>query len=187
MSFQTSNLTFLIESRYEDTHFYTYLLSISDFSSHFILEIFDGIAVLTDRHVAEANVASSISQGELYKIQILSSGARGLLVAMVCYGISDTFTKQGCNFSVMGALPMNMAQIRGSFSTLIEIKKQTKGIAIGHECTEMNVRRWISELHDVGLIKSSSGSRSLGVGRSFNGGRSEKVFHDFLSYHFNSM
>ena len=95
---------------------------------------------------------------------------------MVCYGVSDTFTKQSYGSSVMGAMPMNMAQIRGSFSTLIEIKKQTKGIAIGHECTEMNVRRWISELHDVGLIKG--GSSSLGVGRSFKAGRSEKVLHD---------
>ena len=158
-------------------------LSFPFFSSHFNLEIFDGVAVLTDRHVAEANVASSLSQGELYKIQILSSGARGLLVAMVCYGVSDTFTKQSYGSSVMGAMPMNMAQIRGSFSTLIEIKKQTKGIAIGHECTEMNVRRWISELHDVGLIKG--GSSSLGVGRSFKAGRSEKVLHDQYSCHCN--
>ena len=138
------------------------------------------MAVLTDRNVAEANAASTICQGELYKIGILSSGARGLLVAMVCYGVSDIFTKPGGYFSyTSGAIPMNSSQIRGAFSTMIDVKKQTKGIAIGHECTEMNVRSWISELHDCGLIKGG-GSSSFGGARSFCRGRSEKVRFSIL-------
>ena len=143
-------------------------------------ETYDGVAVLTDRHVAEANVASAICQGELYKIGILSSGARGLLVAMVSYGQSDISTKPGGYFSMTsGAIPMNASQIRGAFSTMIDIKKQTNGIAIGHECTEMNVRSWISELHDCGLIKGG-GSSSFGGARSISRVRSEKVRFLFL-------
>ena len=140
---------------------------------YLFIEIYNGVALLTDRHVAEANIANGLNQSELYKVGVISSGARGLLVAMVCYGISDTFVKPGNNSSHTGAIPMNSSQIRGSFATLIDIKKQTKGIAIGHECTEMNIRRWISELQDAGLIKG--GSSSFGVGRSLNLGRSEKV------------
>ena len=136
-------------------------------------EIYDGSPVLTDSHVAEANFQVGNNQGELYKIGILTSGARGLLVAMTCYGISDTFVKPGAKVKDVGALPMDISQIRGSFATLIDVKKQCGGIVIGHECTETNIRRWVSELHDCGLIKG--GPSTLGGARSFAGGKSEKV------------
>ena len=60
-----------------------------------ITELFDGVAVITDRHVAESNIALGLSGGEALKIGSLSSGARGLLVAMVCYGVCDTFAVRG--------------------------------------------------------------------------------------------
>lgn len=137
--------------------------------------MYDGVAVLTDRHVGEANVANGMNQSEIYKISVLSSGARGLLVAMVCYGITDISNKPGGFYSSsIGSNSMNTSQIRSTFATMIDVKRHTGGIQIGHECTEMNVRRWISELHDCGLIKGG-GLRSLLGMRSFSGQRSEKV------------
>ena len=87
------------------------------------------------------------SGGEALKIGSLSSGARGLLVAMVCFGACETFTagKAGPQGG-FGPVPMNMSQIRSSFSTMLDVKRSTGGIQIGHESTEMNVRNWINEL-----------------------------------------
>jgi hypothetical protein len=131
--------------------------------------------VITDRHVAEANIDQGLSGGEALKIGSLSSGARGLLVAMVCYGVCETLlvTKAGGASMDLGPIPMNMSQIRSSFTTMLDVKKRSGGIQIGHESTEMNIRNWINELHDCGLIKG--GANSFGGARSFSGGRSDKV------------
>ena len=90
-------------------------------------EVFDGVAVITDRHVAEANIALGLSGGEALKIGSLSSGARGLLVAMVCYGACDTFSAKGGPVGDFGPIPMNMSQVRSSFTTMIEVKKKMGG------------------------------------------------------------
>jgi hypothetical protein len=68
-----------------------------------------------------ANNALGHNSGETQKIGYLSSGARGLLVAMVCYGISDAHTEKGLGglHLNMGPLPMNMSQMRASFTTMI--------------------------------------------------------------------
>ena len=98
-------------------------------------------------------------------------------MAMVCYGVCDTFAVRGGagagTGGDLGPIPMNMSQIRSCFTTMLEVKKKSGGIAIGHEPTEMNVRNWINELHDCGLIKG--GVNSFGGARSFSGGRSDKV------------
>ena len=68
---------------------------------------------------------------------MLSSGARGLLVSMLCYPVSDS---KGGLTADMGAIAMNLSQIRGTFAAMIDVKRHTGGICIGHECTEMNIR-----------------------------------------------
>ena len=130
--------------------------------------------MITDRHVGEAVIGMGNSGGEAQKIGNLTSGARGALVAMVCFGACDTFTggKGGVQVG-FGPAAMDMSQIRSSFNTMLDWKKSTGGIQIGHDPTEMNVRNWISELHDCGLIKG--GRNTFGGNRSFSGGRSDKV------------
>jgi hypothetical protein len=51
---------------------------------------------------------------------------------------------------------------------MIELKKKTGGIQIGHDVNEMSVKSWISELHDCSLIKG--GKRS-----AFTGGIGDMV------------
>ena len=135
-----------------------------------ITELFDGVAVLTDRHIAEANIALGLGGTEALKIGSLTSGARGLLVAMICYGVCDTFAVKG---GAVRPVSMNTIQIRSSFTTMLEVKEKTGGIQIGHEVSETNVRNWINELHDCSLIRG--GVSSCGGARSFSGGRSDKV------------
>ena len=131
--------------------------------------------MITDRHVAEANIEQGLSGSEAIKIASLSSGARGLLVAMVCYGVSETLlvTKTGGPSMDCGRLSMNMSEISKSFTTMLDVKKKSGGIQIGHESTDMNIQNWIYELHSCGLIKGGENSR--GGLRSFSGGRSDKV------------
>ena len=126
--------------------------------------------MITDRHVAEANIEQGLSGSEAIKIASLSSGARGLLVAMVCY---LHVTKTGGPSMDCVPVPMNMSQIRESFTKMLERKKKSGGIQIGHESTDMNMKNWIYELHSCGLIRG--GKNSCGGKRSFSGGRSDKV------------
>ena len=132
--------------------------------------------VLTDAHVAEAIFQVGQNHGEVFKLSTLSSGARGLLVAMTCYGVCDTFVKLGVKAKDIGATPMNLSQIRRSFATLIDVKRQCRGITIGHECSERNIRTWVSELHDCGLIKG--GVRGLRGTVANSRGKSGQVKRD---------
>jgi hypothetical protein len=110
---------------------------------------------------------------ETTKIATLSSGCRGLLVAMICHGTCETFTAKGCSSGESAPLPMNKSQIRSSFVTMIEVKKKSGGIQIGHDVNEMSVMNWISELHDCGLIRGGASS-ARGV-RAFTGGKRDMV------------
>jgi hypothetical protein len=105
---------------------------------------------------------------EITKIASLSSGCRGLLVAMICHGNCETFTAKGCSSGESGPVPMNKSQIRSSFVTMIEVKRKIGGIKIGHEVNEMNVMSWINELHDCSLIKGGKTS-------AFTGGKGDMV------------
>jgi hypothetical protein len=112
---------------------------------------------------------------ETTKIATLSSGCRGLLVAMICHGTCETFAAKGCSSGESGPVPMNKSQIRSSFTTMIAVKKQTPGgIEIGHDVNEMSVMNWISELHDCGLIRRGASS-ARGV-RAFTGGKGDMVY-----------
>lgn len=120
--------------------------------------------------MAEANINQGLSGGEALKIASLSSGARGLLVAMVCHGKREPplVTKKGGPSIDFGPTPMNMSEILKSFTDMLESKKKSGGIQIGHEPTDLNVGHWISELHNCSLITG-------GANRSLPGGRSDKV------------
>jgi predicted nuclease with TOPRIM domain len=89
---------------------------------------------------------------------------------MICYGSCETFTAKG---GAGGPVPMNKSQIRSSFVTMIEVKKKSGGIQIGHDVNEMSVMNWISELHDCGLIRG--GASSVRGVRAFTGGKSDMV------------
>lgn len=128
--------------------------------------------MITDRHVGEAVIAMGSSGGEAQKIGNLTSGARGALVAMVCFGVRDTFT---------GGKGGDMSEIMKSFKAMLDWKKSTGGIQIGHEDLEFNVRNWINELHGCGLIMG--GQNSCGGNRSFAGGRSNKVLYIAVNFH----
>ena len=121
-------------------------------------EIFDGVPVITDRHVAEANIDQGLSGGEALKVASLSSGARGLLVAMVCHSKPEPplVTKTGGPSMDFGPIPMNMSEILQSFTRMLEAKKNSGGIQIGHEPTIDNVGHWIFELHSCSLINGGA-------------------------------
>ena len=54
-----------------------------------------------------------------YKVEILTTGARCLLIAMMCFGKLDFVSVQGVeDFSKMVAMPMNMIEIRRIFRTV---------------------------------------------------------------------
>jgi hypothetical protein len=89
---------------------------------------------------------------------------------MICYGTCETFTAKG---GAGGPVPMNKREIRSSFVTMIEVKKKSGGIEIGHDVNETSVMNWISELHDCGLIRG--GANGTRVVRAFTGGKSDMV------------
>jgi len=91
----------------------------------------------------------------------ISGGARALVVAMICYGKTDT-TSSLKGFSLPSAL--NARDIRQSLQTYIEIKAQL-GVKIGHDPSEANVSRWIEELHCQSII--DGGEITLGSSRSY--------------------
>jgi hypothetical protein len=121
--------------------------------------------------VAECASALGAMTSETTKITTLSSGCRGLLVSMICNGTCETFTAKG---GAGGPVPMNKSQIRSSFVTMIEVKKKTGGIEIGHDVNETSVMNWISELHDCGLIRGGGALKAKGM-RAFTGGKSDMV------------
>ena len=89
-----------------------------------------------------------------YKVEILTTGARCLLIAMMCFGKLDFVSVQGVeDFSKMVAMPMNMFEIRESVTGMISYVAQSKNIKIGHECTQLNLRNWVEELSNNGLIR----------------------------------
>ena len=89
-----------------------------------------------------------------YKVEILTTGARCLLIAMMCFGKLDFVSVQGVeDFSKMVAMPMNMIEIRESVTGMISYVAQSKNIKIGHECTQLNLRNWVEELSNNGLIR----------------------------------
>jgi hypothetical protein len=134
-------------------------------------DVFDGVPVISDRHVGEANLAMGNNGGEAQKIGSLTPGARGLLVAMVCCSVPGVFT---------GGRGGDMSDIRKSFDALVDLKKKSGGIMIGFESSDANVQNWTKELANCSLIVG--GENSCGGNRSFAKSRSIKVIN-LPSYH----
>ena len=85
----------------------------------------------------------------------LSSGARGLLVAMICYAVRDMD-------SLTIGIPMNLSQIRDTFRTMLDMKYFRGGILIGHECLDSSISAWTFELSCTGVLKGGAGFLNRG-------------------------
>ena len=120
-------------------------------------EIFDGVAFLPSGPVIQAVCKATDSKSASLKFGNLTDGARCLLVAILCFGNLEFVKMNGrYNFTKMELVPMNMINIRRSVNLMIHTLAQHKKIKIGHEATESNVRLWVEELSDNGLIKNDS-------------------------------
>ena len=120
-------------------------------------EIFDGVAFLPSALVIEAVCKATDSKSASLKVGKLTDGARCLLVAFLCFGnLEFVEINGGYDFTKMVLVPMNMIDIRRSVKLMITNLAHYKKIKIGHEATESNVRLWVEELSDNGLIKNDS-------------------------------
>lgn len=98
---------------------------------------------------------------ESYEVGKLSNGARALLVAIICYGKTDTTSSlKGMTFPAA----LNVREMRQALQTYIELKAQA-GITIGHDPSEANVNRWVDEIYFGALI--NGGESTFGGSRSF--------------------
>ena len=97
----------------------------------------------------------------------ISDGARALLVAIICYGKTDT-TSSLKGMGLTAALCVR--EMKEALQTYIAIKSLF-GVIIGHDPTESNVNRWVVELHMSALIEGGEstfgGSRSFQLNRRF--------------------
>ena len=118
------------------------------------IEIFDGTPFIKATHIIDTVKKMTYATSHTYKVEILTTGARCLLIAMMCFGKLDFVSVQGVeDFSKMVAMPMNMIEIRESVTGMISYVAQSKNIKIGHECTQLNLRNWVEELSNNGLIR----------------------------------
>ena len=126
-------------------------------------EVTEIIPIVEMKHVCE--VSKSSGWGPLRETVMISDhitdGARALLVAMICYGKTDTVSSLKGFTHPAG---LNLSEIRQSLQTYITIKEQF-GVKIGHDPSVANVVRWVRELHDAALL--NGGLSTFGGSRSF--------------------
>jgi hypothetical protein len=119
-------------------------------------------------HVAEVNRNTGFgATREIQMMGEISDGARALLVAIICYGKTDT-TSSLKGMGLPAALCVR--EMKEALQTYIAIKRMF-GVIIGHDPSEFNVNRWVDELHLSALIEGGEstfgGSRSFQLNRRF--------------------
>ena len=133
-------------------------------------EVTEIVPIIFINHVAEVGRYEGFGamMTDVDKMRRLTNGARALLVAIICFGKTDTESSR----AGMGSpKALNIREMREALKTYAEIKKQS-GVIIGHEPSNANVNQWAYELRFFALIVGGQGT--FGGGRSFQIGRTQE-------------
>lgn len=143
--------------------------------------MYDGVAILSYRDMGESYFANAINERKHLELGTLTSDARGLLVAMICCRKIDIFSS-----STESDL-ISLHDIKSCLRTMTGVMEQSNGIRsslrLGRGSTEINIHKWLSELHNCGLIKGDGGLRftsDLKIRPSYYQAEKVKYIHQFF-------